>query len=60
MSEVLYLYQTFTDCMSDKCTHFDVSTYKMILQDMVCSPINMFKTLNSYEINQTFTNCVLK
>ena len=29
MSEVLYLHQTFTDCMSRQYTHFDMLTYQM-------------------------------
>ena len=38
VSEVLYLHQTFTDCVSDKCTHFDMSNCKMWLQVMEGSP----------------------
>ena len=54
-----YLHQTFTDCMSDECTHFDMSICQIWLQVMVGSQIqlcfsgiyiyyNMFKTLYNF------------
>ena len=32
ISEILYLHQTFTDCISNQYTHFDMLTYQMKLQ----------------------------
>ena len=29
MPEVLYLHQTFKDCMSDECTHFGMSIFRI-------------------------------
>ena len=34
MSEVLYLHQTFTDCVSNQYTHFELSIYQIELQIM--------------------------
>ena len=69
VSFVLYLYQTFIDCVFNQYTHFGMSICQMWLSVMEGSLIqlrfifgssiyyNMFKTL---WLHQTFINCMLK
>ena len=42
MSEVLYLRQTFTDCVSNQNTHFDMLTCQMQLKVMEGSLVLLF------------------
>ena len=64
-----YLHQTFTECVSNQCTHFDVSICQMWLQVMQRLLI-LFRFLGIFihyrqicmpevlYLHQTFTDCV--
>ena len=60
MSELLCLHQTFTDCMCNQNTHFDISICQMWLQVMEGPLILLCSIFWTIWLHQTFTNCMLK
>ena len=48
MSEFLYFHQTFTDCVSDKCTHFDDMSICQIYLQVVEGSLYITACLKRY------------